>query len=81
MRTLSKRVKELEIIMAPEPSARMYDYRHESDAAWFEYCQNLGLTIHNLLLRMDSKQTHSYDEIVKKSVAQLMQTPKEKRFN
>ena len=80
MRALSKRVKELEIIMAPEPSARMNEYRHESDTAWFEYCQELGLSMYDLLLRMDSKQTHSYDEIVKKSVAQLMQTPKEQRF-
>lgn len=80
MRTLSKRVKELEIIIAPEPSTRLYDYRHESDAAWFEYCQELGLSMYDLLLRMDSKQTSSYNEIVKKSVAQLMQTPKEQRF-
>lgn len=81
MRALSKRVKELETIMAPEPLARMYDYRHESDAAWFEYCQGLGLTMYDLLRRMDGKQTKSHDEIVKKTVTKLMQTPKDQRFD
>lgn len=81
MRFLSKRVRELETLMNPEPSARIYDYRRESDTAWFRFCEDVGLAMYDLLRRIDGEPTQKFDEMVEKTVAELMQQPKEQRFN
>ena len=85
MSIIAKRLLALEQAMASIiPVARIYDYRDQSDEAWFQHCAEMKKGMSKILMQLGDGRPSSEDdrlmEKFEKFVNDLMRKPREQRY-